>query len=323
MKTSSPNIPKPLRRSRASTANGFTLIELLVVIAIIAILAAMLLPALAKAKEKARAISCLNNSKQLAAAFVVYTVDFKEFYPPNPDDANTVPGHNWCPGNVAGGVPGVALGNSTFNPDILADETSCLIAPYIGKNVGIFRCPADTRVGTYQGSNPALIGKQVSAARSRSLSQVVGTCCLPFFQSGSGHSGAPIYPVNGPWAAGPAHGNNGSAGQTTYSTFGKATSFRTISSSKVWLMVDENPYSINDGGCGTVAAHDNRYYIDYPACYHAGSCGFSFCDGHAEIHKWHGSIIQITSSAGQKSVPTTGADAFDFDWLADHTSAKN
>src|ERR1043166_8705830 len=144
---------------------GFTLVELLVVIAVIAILAGLLLPVLSKGKGKAQGAYCLNSGRQMMTGVLLYAGDNHDFFPPNPDDGNTVPGHNWCPGQAGIGGP------EEFNPDVLRDSDRSLLITYLAGNVAVFKCPADRRYGNYQGTNTLLTGQEVPAARSFAMNQ--------------------------------------------------------------------------------------------------------------------------------------------------------
>jgi prepilin-type N-terminal cleavage/methylation domain-containing protein len=248
----------PIKHKPRGSAEAFTLIELLVVIAIIAILAAMLIPALNRAKQKAQGIYCMNNHRQLLLAWRMYTEENGEKLLFASEDntsaatlAATAP-YTWVTGTLDKNISN----RSNWDPN--QDIKKSPMWPYCGRSLAIWRCPADTLT-------LPVSGEPMLRVRSMSMNLYLG-----------GWGG-----TDGHW--GPQISN--------YRIFRKFSDFTAPTPSMLFVFLDMREDSIDMGNlCVNMAGWPDKpsayKFWDLPGMYHAGACGFSYADGHSEIKKW-------------------------------------
>jgi len=267
---------------------GFTLIELLVVIAVIAILAGLLLPALARSKARGQGVFCLNNTRQLTLAWLIYADDHGGRLPYNlGGDANR--------GSVAEKNP-LNWVNNVMNWETDQDNTNTTtiteasLSPYASRVVSIYRCPSDNVLSEIQRS----LG-WAARVRSYSMNAMVGN-------------------------AGDLSSSGVNQNNTNYIQFFALSAIP--SPAEIFVFLDEHPDSINDGYFINKAYQWD--WIDLPASYHNGAGCFSFADGHGEIHPWRFPSTKRPARPDGAQLPISipRIEWGDFDWVMDRMSVK-
>ena len=270
--------------SRRFDRSGFTLIELLVVIAIIAILAGMLLPALSKAKEKTKGITCMNNGRQMTLAWQLYASDNDELLVKSLSDA-AVPENSKRELLVAGSNLDFSPKRDNWDPELTIARSP--LRKYTANNYQIWRCPSDIGLVTAPG------GKKVPRVRSQSMSQVFDFGgWLPASKYKVYSRLANIQVPTQTWVMIDEHPDS-------------------INDAACAVTIAEQ-----DAKSGQI--------VDYPAAYHNGAAGLSFADGHSEIHKWRGSAIKPRVTYGKVGLTTKSAgDSLpDIKWWSQNTTVR-
>jgi len=281
--------PRKTFEVRAQEAGaGFSQVDLLTVIGVLVLLALLLTPALAHTRLNDHAFQCRNNLGRLLNAWRMYAGDNSDKVP----SAWANPGDWWPVGDMSwtGRATTDGANQINWNPDITVRKSP--LWPYCGNSLDIWRCPSEAIYSCLVTNGP--LQGQYPRVRSYSMN--------------SWFNGADAQPVGG-------------YGFTVYTKVGDCLK---PGPAMTFVFLHERVDSINDGEfavrmTGYPDQPQSWYLVDLPTNLHDGACGFSFVDGHTEMHRWRDMALTIPMGHGPNSPAPNSNDAY---WLMEHSTRK-
>ena len=268
---------------------GFSRVDLLTVIGVLVLLGLLLTPALARTRVADQAFQCHNNLRQLLNTWRMYAEDNSDKVP----SAWANAGDWWPVGSMSwtGNAATDGANQSNWNPDLTVKRSP--LWPYCGNSQNIWRCPSDAIYPCIV-ANGQFQGQSLPRVRSYSMNCWFNSADATFFGTG-------------------------------FTVYNKINHCLNPGPAKTFVFAHERVDSINDGELvvGMAGYPDQPQQwtlVDLPANQHDGAGGFSFVDGHSEIHSWQD--VVLTTRMGGIVYRVAAPNSKDAYWLMEHSTRK-